>query len=63
MKTKSVLALWESPQVKIVENVCDIPLIESRLLYARKDTLDWGYDYQGSMSNGPMVTELTYFTE
>lgn len=57
------IALWEAAQVKILENVCAIPLIESRLIYARKANLDWGYDYQGSMSNGPMVTELTHFTE
>ncbi|MVA26577.1 ABC transporter substrate-binding protein [Agrobacterium vitis] len=57
------IAMWQTAQRKIMENVCSIPLIETRLLWVRKDTLDWGYDLKGSMSLGPMVTETTHFTE
>ena len=57
------LALWATAQKKIMENVCSIPLVETRLVWVRKASLDWGYDLQGSMSLGPMVTETTHFTE
>lgn len=57
------IALWQGAQRKIMENACAIPMVESRLVWVRKDGLDWGHDFQGSMSNGPMITEATHFTK
>jgi peptide/nickel transport system substrate-binding protein len=56
------LALWYEAQKKLVANVCAVPLFESLLAWARRDTLDWGYELKGSMSLGPLVTERTRFT-
>ncbi len=56
-------AEWVSAQKKILADVCAIPLAEIRLVWARKGTLEWGYDFKGSMSLGPMVTEATHFTK
>lgn len=57
------LALWAEAQTKIMTDVCSIPLVETRLVWVRKDTLDWGYELKGSMSLGPLLTETTHFTE
>ncbi len=57
------IAMWQEAQKMIMENVCSIPLVETRLVWVRKDTLDWGYDLKGSMSLGPLLTEKTHFTE
>lgn len=56
------IALWRTAQEKIVANVCAVPLFETLLVWARRDTLDWGYELKGSMSLGPLVTERTRFT-
>lgn len=56
------IELWHAAQRKLVQNVCAVPLIETLLLWARKDSLDWGYELKGSMSLGPLVTERTHFT-
>lgn len=55
--------LWETAQRKILEHVCAVPGTESLNSWARKANLDWGYELKGSMSLGPLVTELTHFTE
>ncbi len=57
------VALWKEAQSKIMANVCSVPLVESRLIYDRKASLDWGYDLKGAMNLGPIVTEKTHFTE
>ena len=57
------VALWEEAQRKIIAEVCAIPGTESLNSWARKPTLDWGYELKGSMSLGPLVTELTHFTD
>lgn len=57
------IELWQTAQKKIMENVCSIPMVESRLSWARRATLDWGYDFKGAMAAGPLVTENTHFTE
>ncbi|TIQ37066.1 MAG: polyamine ABC transporter substrate-binding protein [Mesorhizobium sp.] len=54
--------LWQEAQKKLMTNVCSIPLVETRLIWVRKDSLDWGYDLKGSMSLGPLLTEKTRFT-
>lgn len=57
------IASWEAAQKKLVENICAIPLAENRQIWVRRANLDWGYDLDGSISTGPMVTEATHFTE
>jgi peptide/nickel transport system substrate-binding protein len=56
------IALWHAAQEKIVANVCAVPLFETLLVWARRDSLDWGYELKGSVSLGPLVTERTRFT-
>lgn len=57
------LELWHEAQQLIVEAVCGIPLTETAGVWARRDTLDWGYEFKGSMSLGPLLTEKTHFTD
>jgi peptide/nickel transport system substrate-binding protein len=57
------IALWNEAQKLIVEAVCGIPMTETAGVWARRTTLDWGYDFQGSMSLGPLLTEQTHFTD
>ena len=57
------IALWQEAQRLIVEAVCAIPLTETAGVWARRENLDWGHDFKGSMSLGPLVTELTHFTD
>jgi peptide/nickel transport system substrate-binding protein len=55
------LALWQMAQKKIAAAVCAVPLVETLQVWVRKASLDYGYDLQGSMSLGPMITEVTHF--
>jgi len=52
-------ALWKAAQEKIVAAVCAIPLFEQKIVWASRKTLDYGYDLQGSLSYGPLITEQT----
>lgn len=54
---------WHEAQRLIIENVCGIPTTETAGVWARRKNLDWGFAFKGSMSLGPLVTELTHFTE
>jgi peptide/nickel transport system substrate-binding protein len=56
-------ALWKSAQEKIIKAVCAVPVYEQLQLWAWKDTLDLGYDLQGSLNLSPPVTEKTRFTK
>jgi len=49
--------LWAEAQRILVQNVCGVPLIETLLVFARRDTVDYGYELRGSMSLGPLITE------
>lgn len=51
--------LWAEAQRILVQNVCGVPLIETLLVFARRDNLDYGYQLRGSMSLGPLITEQT----
>lgn len=53
------LRLWAEAQRILVRNVCGVPLIETLLVYARRDNIDYGYELRGSMSLGPLITERT----
>jgi peptide/nickel transport system substrate-binding protein len=51
--------LWAEAQRILVQNVCGVPLIETLLVFARRDNLNYGYQLRGSMSLGPLITEAT----
>lgn len=51
--------LWAEAQRILVQNVCGVPLIETLLVFARSNNVDYGYDLKGSMSLGPLITERT----
>jgi peptide/nickel transport system substrate-binding protein len=51
--------LWAEAQRILVQNVCGVPLIETLLVFARTNNVDYGYDLRGSMSLGPLITERT----
>ena len=54
-------ALWKAAQEKILAEVCAVPLVESLVVWAWRDTLDLGYDMVGSLNLGPQITEKTHF--
>jgi peptide/nickel transport system substrate-binding protein len=49
--------LWAEAQRILAENVCGVPLLETLLVFARRDSVDYGYELRGSMSLGPLITE------
>jgi peptide/nickel transport system substrate-binding protein len=55
--------LWKTAQEKIIKAVCAVPIYEQLQLWAWKDTLDLGYDLQGSLNLSPPITEKTRFTK
>lgn len=58
---KKQIALWQDAQKAIIGHVCAIPITETGQVWARTDKLNWGFELKGSMSLGPLVTELTHF--
>jgi len=56
-------ALWKLAQEKIIKAVCAVPVYEQLQLWAWKDTLDLGYELQGSLNLSPPITEKTRFTK
>jgi peptide/nickel transport system substrate-binding protein len=57
------LALWKTAQEKLTKAVCGVPVYEQLQLWAWKDSLDLGYDVQGSLMLSPPVTEKAHFTK
>ncbi|MDO9711586.1 ABC transporter substrate-binding protein [Paracraurococcus lichenis] len=53
------MRLWAEAQRILVQQVCGVPLVETLLVFARRDSLDYGYRLTGSMSLGPVITEQT----
>ncbi|MBX9593096.1 MAG: polyamine ABC transporter substrate-binding protein [Roseomonas sp.] len=51
--------LWAEAQKILLENVCGVPLLETLLVFARRDNVDYGYELKGSMSLGPIINERT----
>lgn len=52
-------ALWVEAQRKIIDEVCAIVLFEQLQVWARKASIDYGYDFKAAMHLGPAITELT----
>lgn len=57
------IALWEEAQRKIIAHVCGVPMTETSGVWVRRSNLNWGHEFKGSMSLGPLVTEETHFTD
>ncbi|MGY0506013.1 ABC transporter substrate-binding protein [Luteimonas sp. e5] len=57
------IELWKQAQRLIIESVCAIPSSEGAQVWVRNERLDWGFKLQGSISLGPLVTELTHFKD
>lgn len=55
-------ALWRLAQEKIVKEVCAVPFSESLVMWAWKDTFDFGYEMKGSLNLMPHITEKARFT-
>ncbi|MFK7891314.1 MAG: ABC transporter substrate-binding protein [Granulosicoccus sp.] len=55
--------LWAQAQKKIVDAVCAVPVYQNLQLWAWKDTLELGYDMEGSLNLSPAITELSRFVE
>ncbi len=55
------LQLWEKAQYKIMAECYSVPIFEQMLVWCRKANLDYGYPLKDSISNGPIITELTHF--
>lgn len=53
------LRLWAEAQRLLVTAVCGVPVIETLLVFARRNNVDYGYPLTGSMSLGPVITEQT----
>ena len=51
--------LWAEAQKILLDNICGVPMLETLLVFARRDNVDYGYELKGSMSLGPLVTERT----
>ncbi|MCW9050290.1 MAG: ABC transporter substrate-binding protein [Deltaproteobacteria bacterium] len=53
------LALWKIAQQKILKQSCSVPIFEQLIVWARTANLDYGFDMQDSLSNGPIIDERT----
>jgi peptide/nickel transport system substrate-binding protein len=51
------MVLWADAQQLIVDEVCSIPLFELLQVFARSPYVDLGYELEGSLSLGPVITE------
>jgi peptide/nickel transport system substrate-binding protein len=56
-------ALWKAAQEKIVKAVCGVPFTEQLVMWAWKDSLDFGYKMVGSLNLAPHLTERARFTK
>lgn len=56
-------ALWKTAQEKILKDLCGIPLSESLVIWAWRDSLDFGSEMAGSLNLVPHITEKTRFTK
>jgi peptide/nickel transport system substrate-binding protein len=55
--------LWRDAQAAIVDAVCAVPLSEQLVMWAWRNTLDFGIEMTGSLNLGPLLTETTRFTQ
>lgn len=55
--------MWSEAQQLIVDEVCSIPLFELLQVWARAPEVSLGYELNGSLSLGPVITEQTTLSE
>lgn len=55
--------LWAQAQQKISDAICAVPVYQNLQLWAWKDTLDLGYEMEGSLNLSPAITEASKFVE
>jgi peptide/nickel transport system substrate-binding protein len=53
------LALWKTAQQKILEQSFSVPIFEQLIVWARTSKLDYGFEMKDSLSNGPIINEMT----
>ena len=56
-------ALWFAAQEKIAKEFCSVPFSESLVIWAWRDSLDFGYPMKGSLNLMPHLTEKAQFTK
>ncbi|MEO3475131.1 ABC transporter substrate-binding protein [Roseomonas sp. CAU 1739] len=56
------IAQWREAQVKIVREVCAVPVYEQMQLWAYRSNLDLGYELKASLNLAPPLLETTRFT-
>lgn len=56
------IAQWREAQVKIVREVCAVPVYEQMQLWAFRTNLDLGYELKASLNLAPPLLETTRFT-
>lgn len=54
---------WSEAQQILVDNVCSVPLFELLQVWALAPEIDLGYELDGSLSLGPVITEKTTLSE
>lgn len=57
------LELWGEAQQLLVTEVCSIPIFELLQVWARAPEVSLGYELEGSLSLGPVITERTTLAE
>ena len=53
------LALWKIAQQKILKQSFTVPVFEQLIVWARTANLDYGFKMENSLSNGPIINEMT----
>ena len=51
------LELWHKAQRELIAQVPAVPLIETLIVWGRRDNFNYGYDLKGAMAGGPLLTE------
>jgi peptide/nickel transport system substrate-binding protein len=54
---------WAIAQRKLIQEVCAVPFSEQLVMWAWKDTLDFGDEMKGSLNLMPHITEKAHFTK
>lgn len=53
------LKLWKTAQQKILQKSFSVPIFEQLIVWARTSDLDYGFEMKDSLSNGPIINEMT----
>src|SRR5690606_11421642 len=53
------IELWKIAQTKIIEDVCAIPIYQQGIVWAHRDTIDFGHEAKASLTYGPIIDETT----